>query len=170
MKSIQGGHKRKGLMVYLAAFFLVLSVVSYLFPFLGEKLPDGNAVYFSSIKLLFGGDDSITKDGYVYSFHYNLNLPILIVLFVELVAVMAALAGRNAPRHIGICATLSLMAMIGLCFSRKFASIVNESLIHDSLLLGPGYFLAIAMAALGSIIAFVELGFCIAYWKKKTAF
>ena len=98
MKKNFAKRDRRGMVIYLSAVSMLLAVLSFLFPFVGEASAEGEVFYFDSLKVVFGGDVEILSKGYLYSYQFSFNLPFVVILFVALISMMAALAGRNSDR------------------------------------------------------------------------
>ena len=170
MKKNFAKRDRRGMVIYLSAISMLLAVLSFLFPFVGEASAEGEIFYFDSLKVVFGGDVEIVSKGYLYSYQFSFNLPFVVILFVALISIMAALAGRNSVQNTGICSLLSLATTIAFGFVPFIIASTNQSIVESSLIRGPGFYLAVIFGSLSFVISAIEFFFCLSYWRKKTAF
>ena len=146
---------------------MLLAIASTFLPFVGDTFPDETTLLFDPTKVLFGGEDIIVREGYIYNYQFSMNLPIIIILFFCLIGAMAAFTGRNSPHNIGIAMVISLGVSAAFFFTRLLVSAINESLVLSSLSFGPGYYLSILCAVSAFLINLVEFILSNLYWKKK---
>lgn len=156
--------RRKGLLVYLSSFFFLLAGLSLFIPFCSYQIENGFTLSLTSYKVIFGGEDVFTQNGYIYSFSYKLNVPLLIMSQIFVLSFIASLLGKKDKTNIIIALLLGISSLVMDIFSIRLAGL-SSSLIQEGLKPGVGYYFSIGLA----ILALITLLICLfpLLFKKK---
>lgn len=165
VKSIKK-ERRRGTLVYLSSFFFLLAGLSLLIPFCSYQIEDGLTLSLTSYKVIFGGEDIFTQNGYIYSFSYKLNVPLLIMSQLFVLSFIASLLGKKDKTNIIIALLLGLSSLIMDLFSIRLASL-SSSLIQVGLKPGVGYYFSIGLNVLAIVVLLICLFPLISKKKEK---
>lgn len=158
--------KRKGWIIYIASLLFLLSgLFLFISPFCSYMVETGQSLSLTPYKVLFGGNDSFTLNGFIYSFSYSLNVPLLILEQLFVLAFLSCVFGKQTKRNIIAGLVIGIICLCLDCFCLRMVSFSSKDIVYSGLKLGPGFYFSIFSCLLALIILFVCL--CPFIFRKK---
>ncbi len=150
--------KRKGWLVYVAAILFLLSgLFLFISPFCSYEIETGRTINLTPYKVLLGGSDSFTVNGYVYSFSYSINVPLLILEQLFILSFFSCLFGKRVKRNIIVGLIIGSICLCLDCFCLSLVCFSSKGIIYSGVKYGPGFYFSIILC----LFALIILLFCL---------
>lgn len=106
----------------LAAACLFCAIIAMFFPLVGIKTAEGEPILFTGIVIIFGGKVELIYTSGVYSFHFDVNIPLLVAMQGLLLSAVACMLGNESFVNRFFSLILGLASLIALFFTRYFVA------------------------------------------------
>ena len=147
------------LLVLVPGILFLLGAGVLFLPFIGMRLNNGQFLTFPPLSVLFGGEVTLTLDGTVYSFVFQLNLYAIGTLQLILLASFAAFLSRKRNSNKILSLILGVLGIVGFCMQILFLSLASPSVGKEGLEY-TGFFVAglacLALACIGELVALLQ--------------
>ena len=146
-------------LVTIACFvFMLLALGALFLPLVFAKTYAGERIDFFGYMAMFGGRVEQTLPSGVYSFSFEVNVPLLVLTQAFLLASVACLLSRTSYFNRVFALVLTLGSVMGLCFVKAWI-VSKSSLTGDGLGLGYGFVLSFVFATLAIALEILLLVF-----------
>lgn len=161
---------KRGWLIYMVALCFLGSIAGLFLPLFGEVIDSGQTIFFEPAPTIVGGQSTFTYNGIVYSYAFDLNIPVFILFMLLLIGIVVSLTARNNPTSVGATMVLALLSLAFFVGSRWLFLLINPTFSDGNLVFGMGFYICLVSAITGFVIALFEFALCLRYWHKRDRF